>query len=182
MENSLPREASRTVSVIVERRPSDHPWIDWSWRPVGVLDGSAKAAPWTLLAEEDGVKRFHAGSADLRIHRKEVEAYRINLADRPVLYVVLRESEEGDHPFRLHEVTVSPYEAQDELDGADAIVEPVAMPPAIAAWLAAFCDAQPEPEPFVKRRRARTNLEKEQFSKEPIFARSARRPSGEHNE
>lgn len=174
MSQERKREESRVVGVVVERRPAASRWADWIWRPTEVLDGAARVEPWTVIGEEGEVRRYFAGATELVIHRKETEAYKVNLAADPVLYVVLREVDEGSAPFSLHEVTASPYDAQDETDSGDGIVERVPMPGPIATWIADFCRAHPEEEPFRKRRRDKAKVE-EMFSKEPIFARSPRR-------
>ncbi len=182
----MDREISRTVSVIVERRPAASRWADWVWAPCEIIEGKAAAAPWVKLGETpDQIARYFAGSTDILLHRKETEAYRINLSGDRVLYAVLRPAGDDDddstgaagHPFTLHAVTASPYEAQDHLDSGDEIVEPIAMPLSIVELVEAFCDFHHKEEPFIKRKRDRLKVEELKFGKEPIFARSGRYPS-----
>lgn len=177
----LDKEISRTVSVIVERRPAASRWADWVWVPCEVIEGEAAAEPWAGLGETaNGIARYFAGSTDMVLHRKETEAYRVNLAGDRVLYAVLRpaddESDEGeaDYPHVLHAVTASPYEAQDHLDSGDEIVEAIPMPQAIADLIDAFSSFHHTEEPFIKRKRDRLKVEEQKFGKEPIFARSGR--------
>ena len=178
----MDKEISRQVSVIAERRPAVSRWTDHVWSVVAVLDGQAAAEPFTQLGEEpDGAVRFFAGSTQLLLHRKETEAYRINIAGDRALYVIMQ-SEEGDPPFTLHDVTASPYEAQDHLDSGEELVEAVPMPDAIVDWLNAFCDFHHVETPFKKRRRDKVDVEELKFSKEPIFARTGRFPSPESGE
>jgi hypothetical protein len=173
------KEISRQVSVIAERRPAVSRWADEVWRIVAVLDGQAAAEPFTQLGEgPDGTARFFAGSTRLVLHRKESEAYRINLAGDRALYVIMR-PEEGEQPFALHDVTASPYEAADYLDSGEELVEAVPMSDVIAAWMEAFCDYHHVETPFKKRRRDKVDVEELKFSKEPIFARTGRFPSPE---
>ncbi len=177
----MDKEISRTVSVIVERRPAASRWADWLWVPSEIVEGAPAAEPFTRLDEgDDGAARFFAGSTDIVLHRKETEAYRINLAGDRVLYAVLRPDEERDWPYELHAVTASPYEAQDFLDSGDEIVEPIAMPASIAQLLEAFCAFHHVEEPFIKRKRDRVKTEDLKFGKEPIFAAAGRRrPPGD---
>lgn len=177
----MDKEISRTVSVIVERRPSASRWADWIWAPVEVIEGAGTADPFTRLAEsEDGTARFFAGSTDIVLHRKETEAYRLNLAGDRVLYTVLRAGDDEDVPYTVHSVTASPYEAQDYLDSGDEIVEALAMPYTIAELVEAFCSVHHEDEPFIKRKRDKVKTEELKFGKEPIFATAGRmRRSGE---
>ncbi len=175
----LDKQISRQVSVIAERRPAASRWADDVWRAVAVLDGAAAARPFTQLgAAADGATRFFAGSAELVLHRKETEAYRINLAGDRVLYVIMR-PHDGDPPFALHEVTASPYEAQDHLDSGEELVEAVPMTEAIADWMEEFCVVHHVETPFKKRRRDKVDVEELKFSKGPIFARTGRFPSPE---
>lgn len=181
----MDKEISRTVSVIVERRPTASRWADWVWAPCEIVEGKAAAAPWVSLGETpEQVARFFAGSTEILLHRKETEAYRINLAGDRVLYAVLRPADDdddgddsADHPFTLHAVTASPYEAQDHLDSGDEIVEAIAMPQSIAELVEAFCDFHHREEPFIKRKRDRLKVEELKFGKEPIFVRSGRNSS-----
>jgi len=54
--------------------------------------------------------------------------------------------------YRPVTVTASPYLAEDLLDGDD-IVEALAMPEGLIAWVQAFIDRHHVDEPFVKRKR-----------------------------
>lgn len=165
-------EASRTVGVIVERRPAKSRWADHVWRVVEALDGQAGTAPFTQLAAlADGTERYFAGNTALTLHRDATEAYRINLAGDRVLYAVLRGDETGTHRYELHMVTASPHEACDYLDSGEELVEAIPMPEPIAAWLQAFCERHHRERPFQKRQRDKVDTERLMFSKEPIFAR-----------
>ena len=62
----------------------------------------------------------------------------------------MRPGPDGPQPFL---VTASPYEAQQYQVGGDEIVEPVAMPEAVIAWVRDFVDRHHVDEPFVKRKR-----------------------------
>ena len=178
----MDKEISRQVSVIAERRPAVSRWADDVWRIVAVLDGQAAAEPFTQLGEgPDAAARFFVGSTELLLHRKETEAYRINLAGDRVLYVIMQQ-EDGDSPFALCDVTASPYEAADHLDSGEELVEAMPMSDAIAAWMEAFCDFHHVETPFKKRRRDKVDVEELKFSKEPIFARTGRFPSPESAE
>jgi len=175
----LDKEISRTVSVIVERRPATSRWADWIWSPCEIIEGAAAAEPFARLGEtEGGISRYFAGSTDIVLHRKETEAYRVNLAGDRVLYAVLRADEESDAPYLLHAVTASPYEAQDYLDSGDEIVEPIAMPQSIAELVEAFCAFHHKEEPFIKRKRDRVRTEEQKFGKEPIFTANRRSATG----
>ncbi len=146
---------SMPLGVVVERREIDHPWCDHSWRPVAVIPGAPEIDDWRLIAEGEGWAHFHAATLPLELYPREAEGYRLNLSKPvPAVYVVLRPGEEAeDHEVEPFLVTVCPYEAQDYLDADDDIVEGVAMPEAVIAWVQDFVDRHYRDEPFVKRKR-----------------------------
>ena len=68
------------VSVVVERRKADSPWIDFVWRGVGVLPDEPEMKPWTVLREEDEATLYYAGGAAIDLYRSETSRYRENFA------------------------------------------------------------------------------------------------------
>ena len=170
------REVSIPLGIVVEKRKSSHPWADWIWKPVSVFmiqpDAAAPHAGWHEMVREDGLVRYHAGTLDLNLHRKDTEALRSNLMlPQPELYVVLQEDENAsdEFPYSPHVVTASAYDAQDLEDTGDDIVEKVAMPEAVAAFIQAFVEEHHVDEKFIKRKRDKLRIEDQKFGKEPIF-------------
>lgn len=176
----MEKEIAIPVGVLVERRKIDHPWAEWSWKPVAVTADLPDIEHWRVLAADAAVTRYYAGRADVVLHRRLAEAYLANLAgETPMLWVVLRRSEDavGGIPWCVHTVSASPYDALHYLDPAEDIVEPVPMPHEVLGRLIAFLKAHPqEEEPFVKRVRDRVEPEEVKFSQQPIFARRERIP------
>lgn len=149
-------DASMSVSVIMERRPSDSPWQDYVWRPIGILPQVAHERG-KLLAEGDDWAHFQVGTLQLELHRGETEGYLVNLSQSPpVVFIVLRRGESDEElevePFH---VTVCPYEAMGYGESGDETVESVLMPPEIKAWLGEFVARYHVDQPFVKRRNRR---------------------------
>ena len=170
------REVSILLGIVVEKRKSSHPWADWIWRPVSVFmvpsGAPAQPAGWQEMLRKDDLVRYHAGTLNLNLHRKDTEALRSNLMlPEPELYVVLQEDETAspDFPYAPHVVTASAYDAQDLEDAGDDIVEKVAMPEAVAAFIQAFVEEHHVEEKFIKRKRDKLKLEDQKFGKEPIF-------------
>jgi len=165
------REISIPLGIVLEKRKSTHPWGDWIWRPVSVLPGAGAIANWVLIHGGDGVEHFHIATLPLTLHRKETEAFKINIeSGEPHLYVVLRENEEdSEHPLSAHVVTASPYDAQDYMDTSEDIIEKVPMPDSVLEWIKAFIDEHHVEETFKKRRRDKLNIEEKKFGKQPIF-------------
>ncbi|MGI9350452.1 MAG: DUF3305 domain-containing protein [Rhizobiaceae bacterium] len=167
------KEVSLPIGIIVEKRKSLHPWANWNWKPVAVFVDLefAEIEPVKLISGDD-FEQFHAGTLLLNLHRKETEALRLNLMlPEPELYVVLREDEEGssEFPFSPYLVTASSYDVQDLADTGDDIIEKVAMPEPVAAFIQAFVEEHHVDEEFKKRRRDKLNVEEQKFGKTPIF-------------
>jgi len=162
------------LGVVLQRRESDHEWLDYDWSVASVLPGAADTEDWKVLRsgtdQEGDWTQFHAGTLPLEIFRKETEGYKFNLTlERPSVFIVLRESddEEDEHDLYPFLVTVCPYEAQDYLDSGEEIVESVPMPEAVMAWLADYIEQHHVDEPFKKRKQKKFDPRKEGFDKPP---------------
>lgn len=149
------------LGIVVERRKLDNPWRAFSWRPVAVIPGAGPMDPageWTDLSQGDDWVQFHAGTLPLDLFPKETEGYRVNLSQEPPrLFVIMRSSDEADsrHEYAPFLVTACPFEAQDYLDSGDDLVEAVAMPEAVIAFVQSYVDQHHVDEPFHKRKRRR---------------------------
>ena len=157
----MSKQETLPLGVVLERRRLDNPWQDFAWQPVAVIPGARPLDPrdeWIALTRGEGWTRYHAGTLPLELFRKETEGYKVNLAQQPPrLFVGLRSGEDMDseHDVVPFLVTACPYEAQDYLDSGDEIVEAVAMPEGVAAFVQAYIDTHHVDEPFVKRKRKR---------------------------
>jgi hypothetical protein len=148
-------DATMPVTVIIERRSSNSPWQDHVWLPIGVLPIAA-SEDWKLLAEGNGWAQFQAGGLQLELHRAGTEGYLVNLSQTPpVVYVVLRGAESGGMDIEPFLATVCPYEAMSYDKGGDHVVEGVAMPPEVVAWVAEFVERHHVEVPFQKRKNKR---------------------------
>jgi hypothetical protein len=148
-----------TVGVVVERRKASNPWVDYTWQPVSVLPGQPEAAPWTVLAEQDGRTVFYAGSVNIDLHPSVSDYYTDNLTSAsPSIWIVLRAAE-GDPPYRVFAATVDPTEGEAFTEAGTDLVEAVPMPDIIRDAVEAFAAAHPVSRPFFKRKRERANPE-----------------------
>lgn len=149
------------LGVVLERRPIDHPWADWSWRAVAVIPGAGPVETPRELINDASHARFHVATLALGLHRKETEGYRVNLSQpRPTIFVGLRPGSGDDEAPEPFVVTVCPYEAEDYEIGGEERVDAVPMPPEVAALVGHFVDRHHVEEPFVKRKRQPHNPRK----------------------
>jgi hypothetical protein len=147
------------VGVVVERRKADSPWIDFLWRPVGILPDAPDMAEWSVLREEGETVLFYAGSRTIEFHRSETARYRDNLATgSPMLWVVLSPTE-AEWPYALAAVTADPAEGEVFTEAGANLVETVAMPDVVREAVEAFVSDHHVEREFVKRKRDRANPE-----------------------
>lgn len=146
------------MGVVLRRTPGVTRWAAWAWRVSDVLPGAADAS-WTLLRQEGESSEFHAATPHVELHGAETDAYLHGLhAQVPCLYVVMRETEDSDRPFEIVLVTASPYEAQDYADNGEDVVEKIAMPEVVLAWVRDFVTRHHKEETFKKRKRDKKDI------------------------
>lgn len=147
------------VGIVLRRSPGVTRWAKWSWVASGILPGAGDA-DWKVLRQEDEATEFHAATLPLELHGAETEAYLHGLtAAVPSVYVVMRDSDNGDQPLDMVLITASPYEAQDYCDSGEEIIEKIAMPPGLIAWVRDFAHEHHIEEVFKKRRRDKQRVD-----------------------
>lgn len=152
--------ASLPLGIVIRRSPGVTRWAAWSWTCVAVLPG-AGPADWKPLRAEGEVSEYHAATVTLELHGAETEAYVHGLeAEVPGVFVVMRATGDEARPFDVVLVTASPYEAQDYANNAEDVVEKVAMPQGLMAWVEDFVARFHHEEPFTKRRRDRMRVDR----------------------
>jgi len=151
--------AKMTVGVVVERRKADSPWVDFLWRPVGILPDAPDMAVWSVLREEEDTVLFYGGSHTVDLHRSETARYRDNLTTgSPMLWIVLSPAE-GEWPYTLAAVTADPAEGEAFTEAGANLVETVAMPDVVREAVESFVAEHHVEREFVKRKRDRANPE-----------------------
>jgi hypothetical protein len=167
------------LGVVVERREVDHPWQDHAWIPVAVIPGAPQIDEWRELDSGPTWVRYHCATLTLELHRKETEAYLVNLADAyPRIFVILTDAEDPAHDIRAFLVTASPFEAQDYLDSSEDIIEGVPMPDGVIGWVRDFIDRHHVEEPFKKRKQKHYRSEQSGFGRPPEIQRKDHRGDG----
>jgi len=147
------------VGVVIERRRSNSPWVDFVWHPIAVLPGVPDAAPWTALDGDAERANFYGGAATIALHRSDTSGYRDNLASgAALLWVVLRPTGH-EPPYEIAAVTADPGEGEALTASATDVVETVPMPEPVRAALADFVARHHVEHRFVKRERDRADPE-----------------------
>jgi hypothetical protein len=147
------------VGVVVERRKSASPWVDFIWRGIGVLPDRPEMTPWTVMREQAEATLFYAGSATVDLYHSEAERYRDNLATgSPSIWVVLSPSE-GTWPYLVSAVTADPAEGEAFTEASANLVEAVPMPDALHETIENFVREHHVEREFVKRERRRADPE-----------------------
>ncbi|MBB5720409.1 hypothetical protein FHS72_000013 [Loktanella ponticola] len=156
----FPNSQSIPVGVVIRKSPGVTRWMKWAWRAVGILPG-APPADWAVLHRDGDVTEFHAATLPLELYVSDTEAYVHELQTRePSLYIVLSPNTASrEMPWKVTLVTASPYEGQDYCDSDEVMVEKVAMPEGMKAWVADFVSRHHEEEAFVKRKRKNTDVD-----------------------
>lgn len=159
MAKATTKSDDMPLGVVIRQAPGVTRWAKWSWTAVAVLPGAAPA-DWAEMRREGETVEYHAATLPLTLWADQTEAYLVNLSDRiPSVYVRLLSSGDADRPPEVLQVTLSTFEAQDWADSGEDIVQKVAMPQGLAAWLRDFTLARHEDEQFVKRRRDRVAVD-----------------------
>ena len=141
------------VGVVIRRSKVDNPWIDHVWTPLAVLPEAPATAAWTRLESGPEGDTYYAGAATIELFPSETGNYRDNLIDgAPFLWVALREASGGSE-LELAAVTADPTEGESLFESGLPVVAKAAMPPEVAAWVAAYVDAYHVERVFLKRQR-----------------------------
>lgn len=162
LDDNLP--SSFAVSVIMERRPSSSPWVDYSWNAVGVAvaDDDAGPEPQQVFAQDD-IARFLYPGLRIELHKDECESYYHNLVSPTPRCFVIAELCDGEAPKPFH-ASLSFDEAHAYLEG-DSEVYAVDIPPELYRWSEAYVLQHYAPEK--KRKRKLTDWSEQQSDTPP---------------
>ena len=148
------------TGVVIRRSSGVTRWARWAWRATDILPG-AGPADWKVLRQDGDVTLYHAATRTVWLYPSDTEAYAHELQTRePSVYVILRHVDgRPSAPLDVVMITASPYEAQDYADSGEELVEKVAMPAAMLAWVTDFVAQHHTEEAFIKRRRDRQRVD-----------------------
>jgi hypothetical protein len=127
------------VSVIMEKRPSNHAWVDYTYEAVGVVSSdNLREDQTTLIYQTDGIERFLISGLFLQLYADECESYYHNLmSPKPGCYIVANEPETLDEMPEPYLVSLSFDEVHAYLEGDEQIYA-VEIPPELYKWAEAF--------------------------------------------
>ena len=136
-EQKLPD--SMCVGVVMEKKPSDHPWADFSYRALGVV-ASVEVAEKSMrrIYQDNGVEHYLIEGLNLELHRDECESYYHNLmSPQPGCFIVAATPEDSDEMPVPYLVSLSFDEVHAYLEG-DEEVYSVGIPPRLYQWVEAY--------------------------------------------
>ena len=171
------------IKIIIERQPIDNIWQSHRWVihdlvPLNLRAGDGLPPSNDIHFErlrqvksgKESLSLFIA-EASLDLHGAEAEAYADNLASaEPSIYAVFRKNEDDDDnsddevDIHLAEISLSPYNIQDYEDCGEDQVEKLPLHGPIADFVKDFVDVHFKPEPFIKRKRDKARLERDQMA------------------
>ena len=170
------------VKIIIERQPIDNIWQSHRWVihdlvPLNLRAGDGLPPSNDIHFErlrqvksgKESLSLFIA-EASLDLHGAEAEAYADNLASaEPSIYAVFRKNEDDDDnsdeevDIHLAEISLSPYNIQDYEDCGEDQVEKLPLHGPIADFVKDFVDVHFKPEPFIKRKRDKARVDRDQL-------------------
>ncbi|MEE8364757.1 MAG: DUF3305 domain-containing protein [Gammaproteobacteria bacterium] len=127
------------VSVIMEKTPSAHQWVDFTYQAVGVVTAEGQAEKSvTKIHQQDGVEQYLFTGLSLQLFADECESYYHNLmSPQPGCFIVADEVDDPDEMPTPYLVSLSFDEVHAYLEG-DEQVYAVEIPPELYQWCEAF--------------------------------------------
>lgn len=153
MSNELEANREITVGLVIERIDLTGPWSDHVWMPVQILTLLPETESWTEITRGPDRTRYFAGIYQIRLHPASTAQYRDNLAsERPSLWIAMRPTGAAP-PVEIVAVTADTSEGEGYTETGTNVVETLAMPAEIAAWISAFTAQHHVERVFEKRQR-----------------------------
>ncbi len=134
--------SSLAVSVIMQKTPSDHPWIDFTYEAVGVLVNDAQPQPNQVTcrkihADQDA-EQFLIEGLSLSLYADECESYYHNLkSPQPGCYIVASQTDDPNAMPMPYLVSLSFDEVHAYLEGDEPIYA-VEIPRQLYQWVEAY--------------------------------------------
>lgn len=127
------------IAVVMEKKPSDHPWLEFVYRAIGVVSTDADAdADVSKVFSQEGIDHYLFTGLRLQLHVDECESYYHNLmSPYPGCFIVAGETDDHNTMPEPYLVSLSFDEVHSYLEG-DETVYAVDIPPELYKWTEAF--------------------------------------------
>ena len=131
--------ARKQVAVLMERRPSSHPWAEYSYDAIGVVvraDGEQRSVE--KVFQDDQVEHFLVTGLGINLHVDECESYYHNMmSPEPGCFSVAEQPGDHDDMPIPYLASLSFDEAHAYLEG-DEVVYSVPIPKELYQWAEAY--------------------------------------------
>jgi hypothetical protein len=134
-----PLPDSLAVAVVMEKKPSSHPWADFSYDAIGVLvrDDDTLASVNRIYQDGD-TEQYLVTGLTLRLHVDQCESYYHNLmSPEPGCFIVASQPESGDAMPLPYLVSLSFDEVHSYQEGDEQIYS-VKIPALLYQWAEAY--------------------------------------------
>ena len=126
------------LAVVMEKRPSDHPWADFSYRAIGVIVRESEDLSISLLYQDGDIEQYLVPGLSLRLHKDECESYYHNLmSPEPGCFIVASQPDDPSDMPIPYLVSLSFDEVHSYLEGDEQIYS-VEIPAQLYQWAEAF--------------------------------------------
>lgn len=127
------------ISVVMEKRPSDHQWVDFTYQAVGIVsEEHSQDRRITKIHQQNSVEYYLFTGLSLKLFSDECESYYHNLmSPHPGCFIVAEETDDEDEIPTPYLVSLSFDEVHAYLEG-DELVYAVEIPPELYKWTEAF--------------------------------------------
>lgn len=127
------------LAVVMEKRPSTHPWADFSYEALGVVVKQEKNESSVTRIYQDGDIEHHLVTGlGLQLYADECESYYHNLmSPQPGCFIVADQPDSPDEMPIPYLVSLSFDEVHAYLEGDEQIYS-VEIPPQLYQWAEAF--------------------------------------------
>ena len=127
------------VAVVMEKKPSTHPWADYAYDAIGVVvKQDAEAAEPSLIFKDGEIEHHLFGGLGIQLHVDECESYYHNMmSPEPGCFIVAETPEDPSDMPEPYLVSLSFDEVHAYLEG-DEQVYSVPIPPELYKWAEAY--------------------------------------------
>lgn len=127
------------VAVLMEKKPSSHPWADFSYQAIGVVTrGAEEEKSVSRVYQGDEVEHFLVTGLSLRLFVDECESYYHNLmSPEPGCFIVAAQPDDDEEMPLPYLVSLSFDEVHAYLEGDEQIYS-VEIPPELYQWAEAY--------------------------------------------